>query len=109
MYADCADYGEWKSGSRITALVFSTVQFAQKMVLAVGAGVLGVVLGAFGFVANEVQSDTSLMGIRMMFSILPAVLAILGAAFIFFYRIDASTIREMEAALRDRHAAGIPA
>jgi GPH family glycoside/pentoside/hexuronide:cation symporter len=106
MYADCADYGEWKSGRRITALVFSTVQFAQKMGLAVGAGLLGVVLGAFGFVANEAQSDTSLMGIRMMFSILPAVLAILGAMFIFFYRIDASTIREMEAALRDRHAAG---
>ena len=104
MYADCADYGEWKSGRRITALVFSTVQFAQKMGLAVGAGFLGVVLGAFGFVANEAQSDTSLMGIRLMFSILPAALAILGAMFIFFYRIDVNTIRQMEQELRERHA-----
>ncbi|WP_439102232.1 MFS transporter [Congregibacter sp.] len=104
MYADCADYGEWKSGRRITALVFSTVQFAQKMGLAVGAGLLGIILGAFGFVANEAQSDTSMMGIRLMFSILPAALAILGATFIFFYRIDQRIIEEMEEALAQRHA-----
>jgi GPH family glycoside/pentoside/hexuronide:cation symporter len=104
MYADCADYGEWKSGRRITALVFSTVQFAQKMGLAVGAGLLGIVLGAFGFVANEAQSETSMMGIRLMFSILPAALAVLGAMFIFFYRIDHETIVEMEEALALRHA-----
>ena len=104
MYADCADYGEWKSGRRITALVFSTVQFAQKMGLAVGAGLLGIVLGAFGFIANEVQSDSALLGIRLMFSILPAVLAILGAIFIYFYRIDATTIEQMEKDLAKLHA-----
>jgi GPH family glycoside/pentoside/hexuronide:cation symporter len=104
MYADCADYGEWKSGRRITALVFSTVQFAQKMGLAVGAGVLGMVLGSFGFVANEVQSETSLMGIRLMFSILPAALAVAGAVFILFYRIDARTIRRMEDELAMLHS-----
>ncbi|MEM9758020.1 MAG: MFS transporter [Pseudomonadota bacterium] len=103
MYADCADYGEWKTGRRITALVFSTVQFAQKMGLAVGAGVLGIVLGAFGFVANEAQSDGSLLGIRLMFSILPAVLAVAGAGFILFYRIDARTISQMEDELAALH------
>ncbi|MEL7044989.1 MAG: MFS transporter, partial [Pseudomonadota bacterium] len=103
MYADCADYGEWKTGRRITALVFSTVQFAQKMGLAVGAGVLGIVLGAFGFVANEVQSEGSLLGIRLMFSILPAALAIAGAVFILFYRIDARTISRMEDELAALH------
>ncbi len=103
MYADCADYGEWKTGRRITALVFSTVQFAQKMGLAVGAGVLGIVLGAFGFVANEVQSESSLLGIRLMFSILPAALAVAGAVFILFYRIDARTISQMEDELAALH------
>jgi GPH family glycoside/pentoside/hexuronide:cation symporter len=103
MYADCADYGEWQSGRRITALVFSTVQFAQKMGLAVGAGLLGMVLGSFGFVANEAQSDTSLLGIRLMFSILPAVLAVCGAVFIFFYRIDSITIKRMEDELASLH------
>jgi GPH family glycoside/pentoside/hexuronide:cation symporter len=34
MYADTADYGEWKTGRRTTALVFSSLQFAQKLGLA---------------------------------------------------------------------------
>ena len=105
MYADCADYGEWKSGRRITALVFSTVQFAQKMGLAVGAGMLGILLGVFGFVANEAQTDTSMLGIRLLFSIAPAVLAILGAVFIFFYRIDINLISRIENELAEKHAA----
>ena len=105
MYADCADYGEWKTGRRTTALVFSTLQFAQKMGLAVGAGLAGIVLSLFGFIANEVQSATSLAGIRFMFSILPALLSLMGAAAIFFYRINSATIREVEQSLSERHSA----
>lgn len=96
MYADCADYGEWKSGRRTTALVFSTVQFAQKMGLAVGAGFAGLILGWFGFVANEVQSAESLTGIRFMFSILPAILAVLGAVAIYFYKLDRQMVKNIE-------------
>ena len=103
MYADCADYGEWKTGRRTTALLFSTVQFAQKLGLAVGAGLAGIILSLFGFVANEVQSETSMAGIRFMFSILPAVLAVMGAAAIIFYRIDRKKISEIEQDLSARH------
>ena len=104
MYADCADYGEWKTGRRTTALVFSTVQFAQKMGLAVGAGITGLILGWFGFVANEVQTEESMTGIRFMFSILPAALAIAGAAAIFFYNLDRKMVHQIEADLAKKHA-----
>ena len=104
MYADCADYGEWKSGRRTTGLVFSTVLFAQKMGLAIGAGLAGIILGIFGFVANEMQSEEALFGIRFMFSIIPAMLAIAGTIAIFFYKIDRKTIKQMEADLAVVHA-----
>lgn len=104
MYADTADYGEWKTGRRTTALVFSTVQFSHKMGLAVGAGLTGIILGWFGFVANEIQTDVSMQGIRLMFSIFPTVFALLGIIAIFFYRIDAATVRRMEQELAERHA-----
>jgi GPH family glycoside/pentoside/hexuronide:cation symporter len=104
MYADTADYGEWKSGRRTTALVFSSLQFAQKLGLAVGAGLAGVILGWFGFVANVEQSDTALAGIRFLFSIFPAVLALGGAAAIWFYKIDSDTVRTFERELQERHA-----
>ena len=96
MYADCADYGEWKTGRRTTALVFSTVQFSHKMGLAVGAGLAGIILSWFGFVANEVQTDSAMFGIRFMFAIFPAVFALLGVVAIFFYRIDNKMLQQME-------------
>lgn len=104
MYADTADYGEWKTGRRTTALVFSTVQFAHKMGLAFGAGLTGIILGWFGFVANEVQTDTAMHGIRFMFSVFPAVFAVLGIIAIYFYRIDAAMVGKIEKELAERHA-----
>ncbi len=105
MYTDSADYGEWKTGRRTTGLIFSSLLFAQKTGLAVGAGMAGLVLGWFGFVANEVQTESSLAGIRFLFSILPALLAIAGAIAIYFYKIDAKTIRTIEHDLKERRQA----
>jgi GPH family glycoside/pentoside/hexuronide:cation symporter len=102
MYADTADYGEYKTGRRTTALVFSTVQFSHKLGLAVGAGLAGIILAWFGFVANEVQTDTAMLGIRFMFSVFPAVLAVIGVIAIYFYRIDSSLIARMEKELVER-------
>jgi GPH family glycoside/pentoside/hexuronide:cation symporter len=105
MYADTADYGEWKTGRRTTALVFSTVQFSHKLGLAVGAGLAGIILSWFGFVANEVQSATSMTGIRFMFSLFPAAFAVFGVIAIYFYPIDSHMIARMESDLRERHDA----
>ncbi|MEM7277733.1 MAG: MFS transporter [Pseudomonadota bacterium] len=105
MYTDSADYGEWKTGRRTTGLIFSSLLFAQKTGLAVGAGMAGLILGWFGFIANEVQSESSLAGIRFLFSILPALLAIAGAIAIYFYKIDAKTIRTIEHDLKERRQA----
>ena len=102
MYADTADYGEYKTGRRTTALVFSTLQFAQKFGLAVGAGLAGLILGWFGFVANEAQTQESLNGIRVLFSLLPALFAILSAVAILFYKIDSKLIKTMEIELQAR-------
>ncbi|NIP17941.1 MAG: MFS transporter, partial [Xanthomonadales bacterium] len=75
-------------GRRTTGLVFSALQFAQKLGLAVGAGLSGFILALFGFVANEIQSDLAMTGIRLMFSVFPALLATSGAAAIYFYRLS---------------------
>ena len=41
MYADTADYSEWKSGRRATGLIFSAASFAQKFGWALGGGGAG--------------------------------------------------------------------
>jgi GPH family glycoside/pentoside/hexuronide:cation symporter len=104
MYADCADYGEWKRGRRTTGLVFSGALFAQKSGLAIGAGLAGWILGLFGFVANATQDDTSLLGIRLMFSVVPALLTLLAASALLFYPLRAKEIARMERELASRRS-----
>jgi GPH family glycoside/pentoside/hexuronide:cation symporter len=104
MYADTADYGEWKTGRRTTALIFSTVQFSHKFGLAVGAGLAGIMLSWFGFVANEIQTDSAITGIRFMFSVVPAVFALMGVASIYFYNIDSKLVATIEQDLLERRA-----
>jgi GPH family glycoside/pentoside/hexuronide:cation symporter len=103
MYADCADYGEWKTGRRTTALIYSAGGFAAKMGLAVGAGLAGFILSAFGFIANQPQTETALLGVRLMFSIFPATLAILGALAILLYSLREADLRQIESELALKH------
>jgi GPH family glycoside/pentoside/hexuronide:cation symporter len=102
MYADTADYGEWKTGRRTTGLVFSAVQFAQKFGLAIGAALSGYILALYGFVANQDQTEDALLGIRLMFTIFPAMLSILATIAVWFYRIDRKTLTEIETTLGQR-------
>jgi GPH family glycoside/pentoside/hexuronide:cation symporter len=87
MYADIADYSEWKTGRRATGLVFSSSSMSQKMGWTLGGAVTGWLLAAYGFKANAEQSLESLKGIRMMISFYPALGASLSAAFLLLYKL----------------------
>ena len=85
MYGDVADFGEWKFKRRTTALVFSAAQFAQKLGLTIGGVLPTAVLTYVGYEANVAQSETALLGIRFIFTWLPAAFAfIAGLAFIYY-------------------------
>lgn len=105
MYADTVDYGEWRFGRRTTGLLFSAAVFSQKVGLAIGTGALGWLLAYYGFVANTDQGPLTVGGIRLLFSVIPAVLALLGAFAIFFYSITDQKMRQIEADLAQRKAA----
>jgi GPH family glycoside/pentoside/hexuronide:cation symporter len=88
MYADTADYGEWKNGRRATGLVFSAATFAQKMGWAVGGALAGFLLNLVGFVANVAQSASSLGGIRHMMSTIPAAISLGVVGLALLYSLD---------------------
>lgn len=95
MFGDVADYGEWKFGHRSTALVFSGVQFAQKFGLAIGSAMAGWMLAGFGYVADADQSPEAIQGIRLMFTVLPALFAAGGVVAIWFYPIRGEDVERM--------------
>jgi len=102
MYADTADYGEWKFGRRTTGLVFSATVFVQKVGLAIGSAMIGWLLSHYGYVADAVQTPRSLHGITLLFSVLPGAFALLSGFAIFFYRLDEPQVKQIERDLAAR-------
>ncbi len=102
MYADTADYSEWKYGRRATGLVFSAASFAQKFGWAIGGAGAGWLLAYFGYLPNVAQSPRTIHGIVMMMSVIPAIAAIAAVAALWFYEIDEETVKRMSADLEAR-------
>lgn len=95
MYADIADYSEWKTGRRATGLIFSSSSMSQKFGWTLGGALNGWLLSAFGFVANIEQSSSSILGIRLMISIFAGIGAVLAFIFIYFYPLDEKFIAKI--------------
>jgi len=104
MYADSADYSEWKNARRATGLVFSAATFAQKFGIAIGGGLAGWLLSAFGFIPNVEQMPETLDGIRLMMSIIPAVGSVVATVAALFYPLDDKTMKKIEGELQERKA-----
>jgi len=105
MYADTADYNEWRTGRRATAMTFAAATFSQKLGTALAAAVMGWVFTALGYVANTAQSDASLQGIVLMMSVIPALFAFSAAGIMFFYKLDNKQMARIESELARRKAA----
>jgi GPH family glycoside/pentoside/hexuronide:cation symporter len=102
MYADTADYSEWKYGRRATGIVFSAATFGQKFGWGIGGAITGWLLAIFNYVPNEVQSSDTILGIKLMLSIIPGILMILSAGLLFFYDLTESTMEKIQIELSAR-------
>jgi GPH family glycoside/pentoside/hexuronide:cation symporter len=104
MIADSSDYSEWKSGRRATGLYFSAATFAQKAGWGIGAAIAGWLLTVFHYVPNVTQTASALLGIKLLVSVIPGVLYMSCALFMFFYTIDSKMIDLMKRDLDARRA-----
>lgn len=102
MYADTADYSQWRNGRRATGLVFSAATFAQKFGIALGGGLSGWLLAYFGFIANIDQSPETLQGIRLMMSFIPAIGSVIAVVAALFYPLDEATMKKIEEDIKNR-------
>ncbi len=113
MYADTADYGEWKNGRRATGLVFSASTMSQKFGWAFGAYVALILMSQVGFEPNQAQSQSSLHSLILLFSVIPAGLGLLSLLLLLVYplnekRVD-QIVTDLEARRRAQDTAGQPA
>ncbi len=85
---DCVEYGEWKTGIRNDGFQYAFISLGNKIGMALGTSVLALMLGQFGYVANQPQNEAVLSILRSSFSLIPALFWIITAAVLFFYKIN---------------------
>ena len=105
MYADCADYTEWQTGRRATALTFAAATFSQKFGGALASAAIAWMLAAMGYVANQEQSDASRLGIVLSLTVIPGVVALVAAWVMRFYPLDDATLVRIQDELQQRRGA----
>ncbi|MCP8897942.1 MFS transporter [Gilvimarinus sp. HB14] len=105
MYADVADYNEWKTGRRATGMTFAATTFSQKMGSAAGSAIMLSVLAALGYQANQVQSNASLDGIVYMQTLAPGIFAFIAIIALFFYDLTGDKLEVIQKELAERQQA----
>ena len=104
MIADVADYSEWKTNRRATAIIFSAMMVGLKGGLSIGSALLAGILGAFHYVPNstDVQPESAIQGTKLLVSIFPSISFLLGIALLFFYEINKKMELQIERDLKER-------
>lgn len=103
MYADIADYNEWKNGRRATGMTFAATTFSQKIGSAAGSALMLTVLAIMGYQAGEMQAGASLDSIVYMQTIVPGLFALLTAFSLIFYNLTDKKLEQVQLELKARY------
>lgn len=98
IYADVADYSEWKTGRRFTGIVFATIGFALKAGLALGsASFLWIMAGFFQYDTRFPSVPSAVTGYRICAGLGVGILFGVCTLLLAAYRLNKnSTIRMAE-------------
>lgn len=106
MYADIVDHQELKTGRRATGLIFSSSSMSQKMGWALGSALTGWLLAWFGYNQDAaVQTESAVLGVRLMMSWFPAISCVLAVVGMMFYPLSEKKVKEITVELESRRKA----
>ena len=96
IYTDTADYSEWKTGRRATALIMAASLFALKMGVAIGGAALGWLLGWYGYKSGVELDASTVNGICMIMSVYAAIPAVIAGGLMLMYPLSNKKMIEIE-------------
>ncbi|MHC4372564.1 MAG: MFS transporter [Planctomycetota bacterium] len=102
IYTDTADYSEYKTGRRATALIMAASLFALKLGVAFGGAALGWILSGYGYAAGKELDAFAIKGICLAMSWYAAIPALIGGALMLFYPLSNKRMKMIEADLVER-------
>jgi GPH family glycoside/pentoside/hexuronide:cation symporter len=105
MFADSADYSEWRTGRRATGLVFSAAGMSNKLGWAIGGPMSVWLLASFGYQASVAQTPHALHGILLLFAVIPAAGFLLTGLGMILYPLNEARMKKLQSELQARQAA----
>ncbi len=105
MMPDVIEYDELMTGKRREGLYYGMWNMTGKITGALGSAICGWGLALFGYVENVEQTDLSRLGIRLMFSIIPAFLLLVCVPLLIRYPITKQAHAEVMRQIAEKKAA----
>ncbi len=103
IYADVADYSEWKTGRRFTGIVFATIGFALKSGLALGSSsFLWIMVGVFNYDPKQPPVGTTLEGYRFCSTIVVGLMFAACTVLLLNYKLNKRVTLQMAGELAAR-------
>jgi GPH family glycoside/pentoside/hexuronide:cation symporter len=102
MLPDTVEYDEWIAGERHEAMIFGFAAFAQKAALGLNALFLGLMLDWIGFKPNAVQTQETLLGMKMIMTVVPIIGVVATIAALWRYPIDTAFHNKLLVDLKQR-------
>ena len=103
LMADVDDYGEWKTGKRITGISFSGNIFFLKLGLAIAGAMVGFLLSWYGYDAGaKAQSADAINGIVLLFTVIPGIGYLITAGVVRLLKVDRETMKQIQSDLEKR-------
>jgi len=103
MIPDVIEYDELTTCQRREGIFYGMWGMTGKVTGALGVAICGWGLKLFGYVQGAPQTETSLLGIRLMFSVLPAVLLLICVPLLIRYPITRESHAKVIEELRKRN------
>lgn len=105
MFSDIVDYQELRTSRRTSGLIFSSSSMSQKLGWALGAALTGWILFLFKYSPDIAeQSAQTILGERLMISLIPAACCFLAFIGMFFYPLTEKRVKETADELEKRRA-----
>lgn len=89
---DCAEYNSLMGMHRAESTMSAFSSFGSKVGNGIGSAFLGIILGMGGFIssdaANVVQPESAIFTIKLLYSVIPALMFLIVGVLMYFYKLD---------------------
>ena len=114
MIADVADFSEWKTNRRATAIIFSAMMVGLKAGLSIGSALVTWILGLYGYIYKDavtgtqgiIQPESVAHGAKMLVSVYASIPFFIVVVLLFFYEINKQKEVQIEQELVARRKKG---